>query len=121
LIGTLLVFVQVDELFLLENELKTPANKQLGEQLDLLCGTSQMDEVEEFLLVFTEELYASVDEVEEFLLAFPEELYAIVDDEKNLEIATYLFYRLKKKEKKPKVYLLRKKITKDFETEASED
>ena len=29
-----------------------------------------------------------MDEVEEFLLAFPEELYAIVDDEKNLEIAT---------------------------------
>jgi hypothetical protein len=77
-------------------------NKKLGEWLDQLSVTLQMDEVEEFLLAFTEELSACVVEV------------------KNLEIVTYLLSRPKKKEKKPRHVLVAKKIRKDIETEATE-
>ena len=102
LIGSLLVFVPVDELILREKDLGQPANKQLGEWLDLLCGTLQMDEVEEFLL------------------AFPEELSACVDEVKNLEIVTYLLSRPNKKEKKPRHVLVAKKIRRDVDTDAAE-
>ena len=98
----MLVFVPVDELSLREKEWGQPANKQLGKWLYLLCGTLQMDEVEEFLLAFHVKLSACVEEV------------------KNLEIVSYSLSRPNTKEKKPIYFFVAKKIRKDIETNDAE-
>ena len=61
-----------------------------------------------------------MDDLQEFLLAFPEEVSASVDEVKKFGNRYLSYFSSEKKKKKPRHVLVAKKIRKDIETDAAE-